>query len=488
MNWRDKLYSLRWRLMLSYVILIVVGFGSLALFSAIQIYNISKSDFRRDFENQASLLASTLHEPVEELDENKKSESEIKKASKILNNFSRPVDRDLILLHTDGQAWLDSTGNVPPADLSQKPEVSELIKSGKISSNFRNNEAGEWTLYVAAQVFDENKPIGLIHLSVSATGVQNEIYRGWLILAVGVGLMGLLALLSGLWLSSSLTRPLSQLRETALELASGDLSQRFPEPRNDEIGQLAQAFNHMADQVQSMISEQRAFASNASHELRTPLTTMALRLELLRDAQLDEATVDRYMEEMEGEIGRLNGLVEDLIWLSRFEANRVQRGDAQTDPIRFARAMLREQEKKAVAREIEMTLNTPSQLPPLVANQNHLQVVFRNLLDNAIKYTPNKGQVQWELHQQEGQLHAIVRDTGRGIAPEDLPHIGKRFFRSDKARSREVQGIGLGLSLVRLIVEFYGGELKIDSAGLEKGTTVEVWWPFEHQTTLSVAN
>jgi len=148
--------------------------------------------------------------------------------------------------------------------------------------------------------------------------------------------------------------------------------------------------------------------------------------------------------------------------------------------------MLREQEKKAATREIEMTLSAPSELPSIQANQNHLQVVFRNLLDNAIKYTPNGGKVQWELHQQEGQLHAIIRDTGRGIAPEELSHIGKRFFRSDKARTRQVQGIGLGLSLVRLIVEFYGGELKIDSAGLGKGTTVEVWWPFEHQTTLEV--
>ena len=141
--------------------------------------------------------------------------------------------------------------------------------------------------------------------------------------------------------------------------------------------------------------------------------------------------------------------------------------------------MMRELEPKATARQIEMKLEPSQALPTIQANRNHLHIVFRNLLDNAIKYTPDGGKVKWLLKQQDNKLHATVSDTGRGIAKEDLPHIGKRFFRTDKARTREVKGIGLGLSLVRLVVEFYGGQLKISSPGLGQGTTVEVWWPFK---------
>ena len=480
MDWREKLYSLRWRLMLTYVILIVVGFGSLALFAGQQISVALTTDFERHLETEALLVASALHEPLEKLDEGEFSTAQVVRS---LKGLSTQTNAYLILLDIKGNVLLDQMGNVPDVELSQTDEV-KAAQSRNVVHQLRNNR-GEATLNTAAPIVDDDRILGLVHLSVPAAQVQNDIYQRWLILAAGVGVMTLLALLASLWLSSSLTRPLSELRQTALELANGDLSKRFPKQRYDEIGKLANAFNYMADEVQSMINEQRAFASNASHELRTPLTTIALRLELLRDEVLDEATTDRYLEEMEGEITRLNGLVEDLIWLSRFEANRVERGQAQTDPIRFAKAILREQEKKANAREIEVNLIAPTPLPAIEANRNHLQVVFRNLIDNAIKYTPNGGQVEWELHEQEGQLHAIVRDTGRGIAPEDLPHIGKRFFRSDKARTRKVQGIGLGLSLVRLIVEFYGGTLKIDSAGLGKGATVEVWWPFEHQAVAS---
>ena len=113
--------------------------------------------------------------------------------------------------------------------------------------------------------------------------------------------------------------------------------------------------------------------------------------------------------------------------------------------------MQRELEAKATDRQIEMSLVAPDHLPVIQANRNHLHVVFRNLLDNAIKYTPDGGKVQWKLEQENDHLHAIVSDSGRGIAPEDLPHIGKRFFRTDKARTRQVSGIGLGLSLVYLV-------------------------------------
>jgi signal transduction histidine kinase len=108
---------------------------------------------------------------------------------------------------------------------------------------------------------------------------------------------------------------------------------------------------------------------------------------------------------------------------------------------------------------------------------NHAQVVFRNILDNALKYTPAGGTVTVSMQQQEQYIHVTVTDTGRGIAADALPHIGKRFYRTDKARSRQIQGTGLGLSLVESIVQLYGGRIDISSAGMDEGTAVTVDWP-----------
>jgi signal transduction histidine kinase len=461
--------------MLTYIVLIVVGFGGLALFAGQQISNGLKQGFESRLEVEALLMASALHESVEGVHEGEASEKLIINQ---LATLAATLNVDAALLDSEGNTWFSSTEAVSQEDLSALPEVAAAVNQ-KVLLDLRPNEEGTPTLYAAGAVVDHDQPIAIVHLSVPAAQVQDEINSRWLTLAVGVVVMTLIALFTSLWLSRSLTQPLSRLRNSALKLAKGDFSERFREQRRDEIGELAKSLNYMADEVQAMLDEQRAFASNASHELRTPLTTIGLRTELLRSGELDEATVERYINEIDQEVGRLNGLVDDLIWLSRFEANRVTRGEELLDPVRLAKFMLRELEPKASSRQIEMKLEPSQALPPIQANRNHLHLVFRNLLDNAIKYTPDGGQVKWLLKQEDDKLHATVSDTGRGIAEEDLPHIGKRFFRTDKARTRSVGGIGLGLSLVRLVVEFYGGQLKISSPGLGQGTTVDVWWPFQ---------
>ena len=334
MEWQ---FSLRWRLMLTYVVLIVVGFGGLALLAGQQISKGVMDDFQNYLNVEALLVASALHESVEGVHEYGVNENQVVQA---LIALSAQTDAHLTLLDEEGNAWLDSSGNVPPGDFSQMPEV-QAAKSNDVIHELRNDEQGIPTLYTAAPVTDNNQILAIVRLSVPAAGIRNEIMRRWLTLASGVGVMSVLSLLASLWLSSSLTRPLSELRESALKLAAGDLSQRLSETRTDEIGQVASAFNHMADEVQSMLNEQRAFASNASHELRTPLTTIALRTELLLDAPLDESESRRYIMEIDQEVGRLNGLVDDLILLSRIEANRLQRGEERIDPIRLAKLMQR---------------------------------------------------------------------------------------------------------------------------------------------------
>ena len=323
---KTNVYGLRWRLMLTYILLIVVGFGGLALFAGQQLSDALKESFASRIKVQALLMGNGLYEWVERVDEGEVSQK------RLINHLATlPVDpgAEVMLLDSQGKTWLNTTEAMPQEDLSALPEVAAALKQEQEQVVDFRNQAGTSMLYAAAPVLDDNEVIAVMHLSVPMDQVQRDINSRWLTLGVGVVVMTLIALVTSLWLSRSLTHPLSRLRNSALKLAKGDFSERFTEQRRDEIGELAKSLNYMANEVQGMLDEQRAFASNASHELRTPLTTIGLRTELLRSGELDEATAERYINEIDQEVGRLNGLVDDLIWLSRFEANRVTLGKEQ---------------------------------------------------------------------------------------------------------------------------------------------------------------
>ena len=139
--------------------------------------------------------------------------------------------------------------------------------------------------------------------------------------------------------------------------------------------------------------------------------------------------------------------------------------------------LLSEIAPQAERRAITLHLNAPTDLPLVTANGTHLMIVFRNLLNNALKYTPDGGQITWQIQAAGGAIHHAISDTGQGIPADDLAHVFDRFYRVDQSRSREVPGVGLGLSLVRMFVEFYGGTVRLESWGIGQGTTSHVTWP-----------
>ena len=467
------LNSLRTRLILTYASLIVIGFGGLALLAGRQISAAAVVDYQQALQSQAALVAQGMAEVLEHFAEGEARQADVQR---VAESYASQTNARLTLVDTTGRAWLDNQFDPPLENQATFAEVRAAM-GGRAGSDIRPDEHGALTLYVAVPITEEGHLMGVVRLSAPVEATRVAVLRRWLALGIGVALLTLLTLAASLWLATSLTRPLEQLRTSALRLATGDLSQRLPENRTDEIGQLAIAFNYLAAQVQAMLDEQRAFASNASHELRTPLTAIRLRSEALRSGALNGDTARQYIVEIDDEVARLGRLVDDLILLSRLDANRAEPGSEQIDPLRLARSLAREFAPQMETRRITLVIDAPSDLPGVQASLNHVRIVFRNLLDNAIKYTPPDGRVTWRLWAEEGFLRAAITDTGQGIDPADLPHLFQRFYRADKARTRDVPGSGLGLSIACSVVEFYGGRLAIDSPGVGQGTTADVWWP-----------
>lgn len=465
--------SLRARILISLTGVMLIGFAALTIFAGRQMSAGTINDFKEGVVQQAQLIARGLKGSVEHLVEGETSPVFLEE---LIQDYAGQFNISVALLRGNGNDWL---GEPVPSTIAPAitPEVIAAI-DGQTIDYTRTDPAGQQTVYTATPIYEDGRLLGVVHIAAPLSGAQSLVLQRWLMLIAGLLILAGISVGVSLWLSASLTRPLAQLQHSALQVAQGDFSQRLPENREDEIGQLAGAFNHMAGQVEAMIEEQRTFAGNASHELRTPLTTIRLRSEALRDGVLDERTARQYIVEIDDETVRLGNLVEDLILISRLDSGRFEAGKEEIDTARFVRWLAQEFAPSLAEKQLHFELILPDDLPPIRAGLIHIQVVFRNILANAIKFTPAGGSISWIVAANHDHFHSTITDTGRGIAPEDLVHLFKRFYRVDQAHTREIPGVGLGLSMVKMIVEFYGGTIEIDSPGVDEGTMVIVQWPY----------
>ena len=272
---------------------------------------------------------------------------------------------------------------------------------------------------------------------------------------------GLLALLLTLALSRRIVGPLESLTSAARRMTEGDLSQRVDPQGVGEIGELAKAFNAMAESVARNELLRSHMVSDVAHELRTPLTNVSGYLEGLRDGVFEPSaeTLDSVLREAQ----MLGRLVDDLHELTVAEAGqlRLERQPvAGADVVERAANAARPQ---AVARGLTIDVDLDAELPPVEVDPNRIGQVLRNLLNNALAYTPTGGAVVISARCSQGWVEIRVADTGVGIAEEDLPYVFERFYRSDRSRTRATGGTGLGLTIAKRIVEAHGGTIQVES-------------------------
>ena len=273
----------------------------------------------------------------------------------------------------------------------------------------------------------------------------------------------------------TITRPIGELNEGISRMSKGDLSARVRVRGNNEFAGLARAFNSMSERLEQLDKSRSQFVSNASHELKTPLSTMKILIEtLMYQDPPDPAMTKEFLNDANQEIDRLNRIVSDLLTLVNID-NGMKLNLAELD----IGALLQEQVKRLspLARENGVELDCAvKEALEVNGDATKLQQVVYNIIDNAIKYTPRGGEVHCTLARSGRKAVIRVSDTGVGIPAEDLPHIFDRFYRVDKARSRETGGTGLGLSIVKQFVLLHGGTIDAKSAP-GKGSTFIIELP-----------
>ena len=273
----------------------------------------------------------------------------------------------------------------------------------------------------------------------------------------------LVALLAGVWLARSLTRPLRDLTAAADRMASGELEQVVAVRAHDEIGFLTQAFNNMSSQVAAANVMRRQMTADIAHDLRTPLTVIAGYIEAMRDEIL--APTPERLNMIYSEIERLQRLVDDLRTLTRADSGNLALVCEPLDASALLHRQAAAHQLTAAQKDIELQVQSANDLPPLYADEARLSQVLDNLITNAIRFTPAGGQIALRAAAApEERLLIQVADTGAGIQPEDLPHVFDRFYRADKSRTDDDGASGLGLAIARALVQAHGGTITAESA------------------------
>lgn len=272
----------------------------------------------------------------------------------------------------------------------------------------------------------------------------------------------LLAMVVSTYVARKISAPLIEMKYAAEAMARGRFTARTECQSRDELGQLSQAINHLAERLQQQENLRVSMTDNIAHELRTPLTTLKSHMIALKDG-IWEPTPER-LESCYEEIDRLAGLVNDLQELNelKYPAFGLALSDVQIDEVLKESIGLVQAafyEKKV---QLEADLVSGARMK---ADSDRMKQVFVNLLSNALKFTPSSGRVKVDLRVSTHQIEISVADSGIGISQEDLPYIFERFYRADKSRGRETGGSGIGLAIVRTIVEAHGGEVWAESTG-----------------------
>ena len=324
--------------------------------------------------------------------------------------------------------------------------------------------------------------IYIIDNKETVTSLNQELFD-IIIEAIIIGLA--IAVLLSLLLAKTMVTPIQSLTRAAEKVAAGDFSETVENESGDEIGVLTRTFNDMAGQLESNIEDlknaeqmRKEFVANVSHELRTPVTSIRSYAETLCDAggTMDPATEQHFLEVIMGESDRMTKIVQDLLTLSKFDAGSIAFDFQQFSFEKSVQNVYNAQLLEAQKHRHDFRLEFRSELPEVRGDRARIEQVLINMLSNAIKYTPDGGTIRMTAGTSGDSVWCRVKDNGIGIPQKDVAHIFERFYRVDKARSRESGGTGLGLSIAYEIVERHDGKIEVQSQK-GKGTAITVTLP-----------
>ncbi|NLL63156.1 MAG: HAMP domain-containing histidine kinase [Ruminococcaceae bacterium] len=410
-------------------------------------------------------------------------------AKAYIEGFSQKDVMEVWVINKDGDVVISSSGFdvekqvIPDYELAMSSDSRTASYAGK-------NEYGEHIrsqTYLLPTVNDQET--GAIRYIISMTGVYRQLFFFILLMIVVFVIIVLLMTISGYFFLQSIVKSIDEINEIANKIAAGDLSARAPpQEHEDEISELSENINHMAEEILSSDKMKNDFISTVSHEMKTPLTAIKGWAETLIDmGDSDPELSKRGMKVIISESSRLMTAVNDLLDLSKIMNGRLSLRKERMDVLAELDETIFVFKDRSMREGIELVYNAPHNPTPMTGDADRIQQVFVNVLDNAFKYNEQGGRVDVfaeVLPPEEGAegeeepkatLRILVEDTGCGITEEELPKIKQKFYKSNIS----VRGSGIGLAVCDEVVSMHGGTLDIASEA-DVGTCVTITFPVDY--------
>ncbi|HHY57793.1 MAG TPA: HAMP domain-containing histidine kinase [Chloroflexi bacterium] len=396
------------------------------------------------------------------------------------------------LLDSDGKV-LKRSENLGDIPIPYHADTMPRILAGEEDRFYYvTNEGAAFLVYTVPLMVD-GQLMGAVQLIQSVTTALTALTQVNRYLILGTTISIVLAAIVGAFLARRALAPIDTITETANAITrTRDLGNRIDIRDNaSEVGRLAATFNEMLDRIQRLFQAQERLIGDVSHELRTPLTTIQGNVELLQrmaasptggGLRLETAgeLFKESLREVQAESERMNKMISDLLLLAQADSGalQIQMAPVEMDTVllevyRQTRRLVEHYKGRADALEIRLGSEDQAQVR---GDRDRLRQVLVNLAENAVKYTHDGGVVTFSLENRDGWVRISVADTGIGISPEQQALIFERFYRTDKARSREMGGSGLGLSIAQRIAQAHGGKITVESQ-LGVGSTFTLWLP-----------
>lgn len=399
-------------------------------------------------------------------------DKEIEMISGTLEIMSKATESDYFITDTEGKVIV--CGDCESAYSSNCDSHSGLVitseymkraLSGGFTDYTTEDEFGIGRFIVAVPVKNMNEITAVVYATEDAiTGFLpyvlsiTEAFTYILLFAMAVVFIAIYYIVKGI------TTPLNEMKEVTRHIAKGDFSFKANENyKKRDFREFAKALNKMADELSVEDEAQKSFVANVSHELKTPMTSIGGFIDGILDGAISESEQKKYLTIVSNEVKRLSRMVVSMLNLSKIEAGEIQISPIKYDVGKQIFETLLSFEKKIDEKNIEICGFEDISDVMIEADRDLVQQVIYNLLDNAVKFTPENGKITVFASQGEESTKVSIRNSGAGIAPEELSRIFERFYKVDKSRSYDVKGVGLGLYIVKTVVNMHDGEITANS-------------------------
>jgi len=468
-SWHIKGLTKRWVFnVLSVILLVIFLVETVAVILLNNYTTASVNDY----------MNSTLYSIVQLFDEDTiRSTSSFEVAAKEYTESSYNNEKiEIQFFSPKGELIISTSGFGDNTDVNTS-DFDELLENN-ISQKVYNTklQGGEKVVCSVATVpssANENYVVGGIRIISSLESVYRHMYLQMaIIIAIGA-LLFFLVMISGTYFVRSIIVPLRNISDTARQIALGDFEARIEsESREDEVGMLCDTINYMAGELGSTEKMKNEFISSVSHELRTPLTAIKGWGETVLSSLDDPEITKKGIDVMIGEAERLSVIVEDLLDFSRLQSGHFSYNMELCDVVAELSEAVLTLTDTAKRSNIKIDFSEPNNIPPVLGDPIRLQQVFVNIIDNAIKYTPENGSIVIDASVNGGHIEIMISDNGKGIPAEDLDHVKQKFFKAKNS----TRGSGIGLAVANEIIENHGELLDIASTE-HVGTTVSINLP-----------